>query len=129
MTRTTYLTFALLIFSFTSQAQYAPKTLKVDINNNAIVDLFKPINNSLEMTIDNKKYAIGGYMEGTGGYTYTYKFRNNKTTNKIELIGYDTFYKWPSGNINKSFNAITGQYEVIVEQYNENTEEMETTKH
>jgi len=42
--------------------------------------------------------------------------------NKIELIGYDTFYKWPSGNINKSFNAITGQYEVIVEQYNENTD-------
>ena len=151
MTRTTYLTIAFLIYSFTSQAQYAPKTLKVDINNNAIVDLFKPTTNSLEMTIDNIKYAIsfeklgferlsdlsftnnvltiGGYMEGTGGYTYTYKFRNNKTTKKIELIGYDTFYKWPTGNINKSFNAITGQYEVIVEQYNENTEEMETTKH
>ena len=143
MKRTTFLTIALLIYSLSIQAQDALKTLKVDINNNAIVDIFKPTTNSLEMTIDNIKYAIsfeklgferlsdlsftnnvltiGGYMDGTGGYTYTYKFRNNKTTKKIELIGYDTFYKWPSGNINKSFNAITGQYEVIVEQYNENT--------
>lgn len=151
MKRTIFLTVALLIYSLTFQAQDSPKTLKVDINNNAIVDIFKPTSNSLEMNIDNIKYSIsfealgferisdlsitnnvltiGGYMDGTGGYTYTYKFRNNKNSNKIELIGYDSFYKWPSGNLNKSFNAITGNYEVIVEQYNEQKEEMETTKH
>jgi hypothetical protein len=151
MKRTTFLTIALLIYSLSIQAQDALKTLKVDINNNAIVDIFKPTTNSLEMSIDNIKYSIsfealgferlsdlsitnnvlkiGGYMDGTGGYTYTYKFRNNKNSNKIELIGYDSFYKWPSGNLNKSFNAITGNYEVIVQQYIEQKEEMETTKH
>jgi hypothetical protein len=151
MTRTTFLTITLLIYSLTIQAQDVRKTLKVDINNNSIVDIFKPTNNSLEMTIDNIKYSIsfeelgfewlsdlrftnnvltiGGYMEGTGGYTYKYKFRNNKNSNKIELIGYDSFYKWSTGFINKSFNAITGKYEVIVEQYIEKREKMETTKH
>jgi hypothetical protein len=151
MQRITFLTVAFLIYALPIQAQDEPKTLKVNINNNAIIDIFKPTNNSLEMNIDNMKYSIpyeelgfehlsdlkfinnvltiGGYIEGTGGYTYTYKFRNNKSSNKIELIGYDYFYKWPSGSINKSFNAINGKYEVTVNQYIESKEEMETTKH
>jgi hypothetical protein len=151
MQRITFLTVAFIIYALPILAQDEQKTLKVNINNNAIIDIFRPTNNSLEMNIDNMKYSIpyeelgferlsdlkfinnvltiGGYMEGTGGYTYTYKFRNNKSSNKIELIGYDYFYKWATGNISKSFNAINGKYEVTVEKYIESKDEMETTKH
>jgi hypothetical protein len=110
--------------------------LKVDINNNGQIDVIKPITNSLQLNIDNKNYSISydllgfeflselsfanniliisGYNSGTGAYNWTYKFRNNKLTKRIELIGYDDFNKWVSGNITTSINTITNKYEVLL---------------
>ena len=139
---------------FISKAQQTDldiKTLKVDINANGQIDVIKPSTNGLELNIDNKRYTISyellgfeflselsftnniltisGYNSGTGAYSWTYKFRNNKLTKKIELIGYDDFNKWVSGNITTSINTITNKYEVILEEYNHTKQEMETTKH
>ncbi len=50
-------------------------------------------------------------------------------TKKIELIGYDDFNKWVSGNITTSINTITNKWEVVLEEYNHTSETMETTKH
>jgi len=58
MQRITFLTVAFLIYALPILAQDEPKTLKVNINNNAIIDIFRPTNNSLEMNIDNMKYSI-----------------------------------------------------------------------
>ncbi|MEZ5047933.1 MAG: hypothetical protein R2831_13190 [Chitinophagaceae bacterium] len=137
-----------------SQAQQTDldiKILKADINANGQIDVIKPSNEALKLNIDNKNYTIpyellgfeflselsfknniltiSGYNSGTGAYSWTYKFRNNKLTNKIELIGYDDFNKWVSGNITTSINTITNKWEVILEEYNHTKEIMETTKH
>lgn len=151
MTKTISLTILLLNLTFRIYAQEEPKTLKVDINNNKIIDVFRPTEKSLEIKIDNKQFSIlyeelgfehlsdlrfennvltfGGYMEGTGMYSPTYKFRNNKITNKIELIGYEYFYKWPTGNFNRSYNALTQKYEITIAEYIEKKEDFDETVH
>ncbi|MBK9480871.1 MAG: hypothetical protein IPO02_02560 [Bacteroidetes bacterium] len=139
---------------FTNQAQQTDldvKTLKADLNANGQIDVISPNTYGLELNIDNKNYTISyellgfeflselsftnniltisDYNSGTGAYSWTYKFRNNKLTKKIELIGYDDFNKWVSGNITTSINTITNKYEVILEEYNDTKQEMETTKY
>ena len=139
---------------FTNQAQQIDldiKAIKADINANGQIDVIKPNTYGLELNIDNKNYTISyellgfeflselsftnniltisGYNSGTGAYSWTYKFRNNKFSKKIELIGYDDFNKWISGNITTSINTITNKYEVILEEYNDTKQEMETTKY
>ena len=139
---------------FTGQAQQTDlevKTLKADINANGQIDVIIPRTNELALNIDNRNYTISyellgfeflyelsftnniltisGYNSGTGAYSWTYKFRNNKLTKKIELIGYDDFNKWVSGNITTSINTITNKWEVILEEYNHTKEIMDTTKH
>lgn len=139
---------------YLSQAQETDsdiKTLKADINANGQIDVIKPRPNELALNIDNRNYSIAyellgfeflselsftnnvltiaGYNSGTGAYSWTYKFRNNKLTKKIELIGYDDFNKWVSGNITTSINTITNKWEVVLEEYNHTSETMETTKH
>lgn len=126
-------------------------TLKVDINNNGKIDVLKPSTNCLKLIIDNKNYSISyellgfeklsdlsyknnvltisGFNDGTGGYEWTYKFRNNKLTKMIELIGYDDFNKWVSGNITTSINTITNKYIVLLEEFNVDKQDMETTKY
>jgi hypothetical protein len=113
--------------------------------------VIKPSTNELKLSIDNKNYTISyellgfeflselsftnniltisGYNSGSGAYSWTYKFRHNKLTKKIELIGYDDFNKWVSGNISTNINTITNKWEVILEEYNHTKEIMETTKH
>lgn len=143
-----------LLNIFVSQAQQNDldiKTLKVDINVNGQIDIIKPTTNELKLNIDKNIYTISyellgfeflselsftnniitisGYNSGTGAYSWTYKFRNNKLTRKIELIGYEDFNKWVSGNITTSINTITNKWEVILEEYNHTKEIMETTKH
>ena len=81
------------------------------------------------LSFKNNILTIAGGNEGTGGWAWTYKFRNNKSTNKLELIGYDDFNKWVSGNLTTSFNLITGQYEVIVAEYDEKKQDMVSTTH
>ena len=82
-----------------------------------------------ELSFTNNILTISGYNSGTGTYSWTYKFRYNKLTKKIELIGYDDFNKWVSGNITTSINTITNKWEVILEEYNHTKEIMETKKH
>jgi len=143
-----------LLEIFISQAQQSEldiQTLKIDINANGQIDVIKPSSTELILKIDNKNYTISyellgfellsdlsftnniltisGYNSGSGAYSWTYKFRNNKLTNKIELIGYDDFNKWISGNITTSINTITNKWEVILRDYNHAKEIMETTKH
>jgi hypothetical protein len=138
------ITVAFLISVFNSQAQNENtiKMIKADINNNGVNDIIRPLNKDLEVIIDGVKYKINyendlgfekiGKLEfknnvisitsesnGTGLWTYTYKFRNNKVKNKIELIGYEDFNKWSSGYMTTSINLITGKYEVNVEEWNE----------
>lgn len=127
------------------------KTLKADINANGQIDILIPSSNELKMNIDNKNYTISykllgfdflselsftnniltisGYNSGSGAYSWTYKFRYNKTTKKMELIGYDDFNKWVSGSITTSINTITNKWEVILEEYNHTKRVMESTKH
>jgi hypothetical protein len=127
------------------------KILKVDINANGQVDIIQPRTKDLAMKIDNKNYTLAyerlgfeflsalsfknnvltitGGNSGTGGYSWTYKFRNNKLTKKIELIGYDDFGKWVSGNITTSVNMLTSKWEVMVTELNHAKNVMDTTKH
>jgi hypothetical protein len=129
------ITITALLVTFLSHAQnnFGLKVIKKDINNNGIQDIIKPFNNYLEISIDNKKYKIDfendfgfqnlteiefinnvlvvtGGNDGTGAWSFTYKFRNNKLKNKIELIGYDDFSKWVSGNRTTSINLVNGKY-------------------
>ena len=103
-----------LIGTLTSYAQNDNniETIRVDLNNNGIIDVIKPLNSYLEVKIDNRTYnisyendfgfenigeleyknkviTISSQSQGTGLWTYTYKFRFNKLKNKIELIGYE----------------------------------------
>ncbi|MEN9998872.1 MAG: hypothetical protein RI922_1862 [Bacteroidota bacterium] len=127
------------------------KPLTADINSNGQTDVIKPGTNELALNIDNKNYTISyellgfeflselsftnntltisGFNSGTGAYSWTYKFRTNKSTKKIELIGYDDFNKWVSGNIASSINTLTNKWEVILEEYNPKKEVMETKKY
>ncbi|MBE0391151.1 hypothetical protein [Flavobacterium sp. PL002] len=139
---------------FISEAQKADlsiKTLNVDLNANGLIDVIIPRTNELELKIDNKNYTIpydllgfeflsqlsfrnniliiSGYNSGSGAYSWTYKFRNNKLTKKIELIGYDDFNKWISGNITTSVNTITNKWIVDLEEYNHANGIMESKKH
>ena len=122
-----------------AQNQDAIEAIKTDINQNKIVDDIRAVNNKILIDLDHKKYTlsyellgfehlselsfkkgillISGYNDGTGAYTWTYKFRANKA-GKMELIGYDDFNKWVSGNLTTSYNAITGSFLVIQEEYN-----------
>jgi len=140
-----------ILISQARQTESDVKTLKTDINANGQADVIKPGTNALSLSIDNKSYTISygllgfeslselnftnniltisGYNSGTGAYSWVYKFRNNKLTKKIELIGYDDFNKWVSGNITTSINTVTNKYKVILEEYNHAKQEMETTKH
>ncbi len=137
------ITISLLFVSLLSNAQnkYGLKTLKIDINNNGIQDVIKPFDEYMELKIDNKKYKINyendlgfeiteiefsnnviiisGGTNGTGAWSFTYKFRYNKLKNKIELIGYEDFSKWVSGNRTTSINLINNKYEVTVMEWNE----------
>ena len=133
-----------LIGTLTSYAQNDNniETIRVDLNNNGIIDVIKPLNSYLEVKIDNRTYnisyendfgfenigeleyknkviTISSQSQGTGLWTYTYKFRFNKSKNKIELIGYEDFNKWASGSMTTSINLATGKYEVKVEEWNE----------
>jgi hypothetical protein len=135
-------TFIISILNCQGQNENRLKSIKTDINNNGVIDLIRPLNSDLELIIDGKKFKINyendfGFenigevkyinnvitiiseSQGTGLWTYTYKFRYNKAINKIELIGYDDFNKWVSGNMTTSINLITGKYEVAVEEWNE----------
>jgi hypothetical protein len=125
--------------------------IKADINANGQIDVITAGTESLKLSIDKKQYSIPyellgfdllselsfknnilkirGYNSGSGAYSWTYKFRYNKQTKKIELIGYDDFNKWVSGSISTSINTITNQWEVKLDQYNHDTDKMETTKH
>ncbi|VXB56936.1 exported hypothetical protein [Flavobacterium sp. 9AF] len=140
-----------ILISQAQQTDLEVKALKIDINANGIIDEIKPSTDALHLNIDNKSYTIpyellgfeflsklsfinnvliiSGYNSGTGAYSWTYKFRNNKLTNKIELIGYDDFNKWVSGHIKTSINTLTNKWEVIIEEYNPTKEIMETSKH
>jgi hypothetical protein len=140
-----------IFISHAQQTDLDIKTLKADINANGQIDVIKPSTNELKLSIDNKNYTISyellgfeflselsftnniltisGYNSGSGAYSWTYKFRHNKLTKKIELIGYDDFNKWVSGNISTNINTITNKWEVILEEYNHTKEIMETTKH
>lgn len=140
-----------ILISQAQQTDLDIKTLKADINANGQIDVIKPSKEALKLNIDNKNYTIpyellgfeflselsftnniltiSGYNSGTGAYSWTYKFRNNKLTNKIELIGYDDFNKWVSGNITTSINTLTNKWRVVLEEYNHTKEIMETTKH
>lgn len=140
-----------IFITYAQQIDLDIKTIKADINTNGQIDIIKPYINELKLNIDNKNYTIkyellgfeflselsftnniltiSGYNSGTGAYSWTYKFRYNKLTKKIELIGYDDFNKWVSGNISTSINTITNKWEVIIEEYNHTKEIMETTKH
>ena len=140
-----------ILISQAQQSDLDIKPLKTDINANGQIDVIKPKTNELALNIDNRNYTISyellgfeflselsftnniltisGYNSGSGAYSWTYKFRNNKLTKKIELIGYDDFNKWVSGNIITSINTITNKWEVVLEEYNHTKEIMETTKH
>lgn len=140
-----------IFISYAEQTTIDIKTLKADINANGQIDIIKPSGYELKLKIDNKSYTISyellgfeflselsfknniltisGYNSGSGAYSWTYKFRNNKLTKKIELIGYDDFNKWVSGNVTTSINTITNKWEVILEEYNHTKGIMETTKH
>ncbi len=139
---------------FMSQAQENEldiKPLEADINLNGQTDVIKPGTNELALNIDNRDYSISyqllgfeflselsfandiltisGFNSGTGAYSWTYKFRSNKSTKKIELIGYEDFNKWVSGNIASSINTLTNKWEVILKEYNPKKEVMETKKY
>lgn len=140
----------LLDIQIFAQNHEATESIKTDINHNNIVDDIHASNNKILIDIDHKKFTlsyellgfehlselsfkkgvlvISGYNDGTGAYTWTYKFRANKA-GKMELIGYDDFNKWVSGNITTSFNAITGIFKVMNQEYNHDSNVMETTKH
>lgn len=62
-------TFSFLSFNLI-QAQFGDKAelLKVDINNNGILDEIKPMQDVLEMKIDNKKYSLK--FEDTFGFQH-----------------------------------------------------------
>lgn len=140
----------LVVFSlatFIVTAQSDPIILRADINHNAITDVLRTTDSSLQMRIDGKSIQLGfdrlgfeeisqlsfkkniltirGGNDGTGAFTWTYKFRHNTKTNEIELIGFDSFSKWISGSITKSINLLTWQYEILLENYNHQTDQME----
>jgi len=131
-------------------SQIQIKSIKADITGNNEVDILAPNDSSIIMKIDNKKYeiliwnfgfeslseltfknkiiTISGGNNGTGAFSWIYKFRHNSKTQKIELIGFDSFSKWVSGNITKSVNLVTEKYEIILEAYNYEKDKMEVSK-
>jgi hypothetical protein len=145
------LIYLLNIFINQAQTDINIKPLKVDLNANGQIDVINPSTDELKLNIDNKSYTISygllgfeflselsftnniltisGFNNGTGAYSWTYKFRNNQLTKKLELIGYDDFNKWVSGNITTSINTITNMWEVVLKDYNHAKGIMETSKH
>jgi hypothetical protein len=142
-----YLLFLLSPFAAAAQAEVLP--LEIDINSNGMMDFVNAEGDGIEVNIDNKRTAISnerlgfqylsdlkfinktllitGGNEGTGGFTWTYRFRYNKTLKQVELIGFDSFSKWVSGSITKSLNLLTGKYKVTVQEYNHTAKKMEAT--
>jgi len=138
----------LTLYSF---SQITIEPIRADVTGNAIVDLITHTDSSIIMILDNKKYnilfenlgfehlsalsfknnvlAIAGGNDGTGAYSWSYKFRRNVKTQKLELIGFDSFSKWVSGNITKSINLLTGQYEILLESYNHKKDAMDISKY
>jgi hypothetical protein len=147
----TLLLFIFIIQLFHSSAQQNSldiQPLKADLNANGQLDIISPMSDCLNLKIDNKSYSmsyellgfellselsfknniliISGFNSGSGYYNWTYKFRYNKESNNIELIGYDDFNKWISGNISTSINTITNKFIVTLTEYNIETDKMET---
>jgi hypothetical protein len=138
-----------LICPFVTVAQVEVLPLEIDINSNGMMNFVNAEGDGIEVNIDNKRMAISnerlgfqylsdlkfinktllisGGNEGTGGFTWTYRFRYNKTLKQVELIGYDSFSKWVSGSITKSLNLLTGKYKVTVQEYNHAKKKMEAT--
>jgi hypothetical protein len=144
--------FFLLLLPCLSHAQ--PDTeiepLLIDINNNGVKDLIEHFKGDLIMTIDGIKHVVSleayfpfefldelvfdknvlilsGYNNGTGGFSWKYKFRYNKVTDHIELIGYDDFNKWVSGYMKTSFNVITGDWIIERIQFDDEGEDFTIT--
>ena len=141
--------FLLKIIPGFSQNQIAP--INVDINLDNRLDNITPTDSSLILKINNKKgevlfgnfgfetlsglkftnniLLISGRNEGSGAFSWNYKFRYNMKNRKIELIGFDSFSKWVSGSITKSINLLTKQYEIILEEYNHEKNKMDISKY
>ncbi|MBB6371494.1 hypothetical protein [Chryseobacterium shigense] len=61
------------------------------------------------------------YQEGTGVYGHGLKLRFNQKVKDIQLIGYDYSYRTPGGHCNKTYNLLTGDYNVTNDFYNMKT--------
>ena len=145
-----FLSLFLLLILKIAEAQLSTNILKTDLNENGVVDIIKPLEDKFEIFLDNKKFfipfrllgfsslegisftkkifTIESGFEGTGMYNSIYKFRNNSKTKKMELIGYEYGFKWVTGNFHKSYNALTGNYEIILSEYNEKKDKFDEKK-
>jgi hypothetical protein len=69
------------------------------------------------------------YQEGTGVYGHELKLRYNLIAKKLQLIGYNYSYRTPAGHCNKSYNLLTGKYNVINDFYDNETKKIKIEKH
>ncbi len=139
-----------IIVCYHTHAQVITKPIIVDINNNKIIDNISADAQQISILLDkvsyyisfeqlgfeyltalnfkNKVLSITGRNDGTGGHTWVYKFRAN-AKHEMELIGYERYYKWVSGNVSKSYNVVTGKYFVTINKYDPFKEEMASTQY
>ena len=82
----------------------------------------------LNPKLKNKTLEFQLYQEGTGVYGHNLKLRYNNKYRKIELIGYDNSYRTPEGHCNKSYNLLTGNYNVINDFYDNNSGKIKIKK-
>lgn len=59
-----------------------------------------------------KNVLVVTYLEDRSQYARTFKLRLNTDKNSIQIIGFDTDYRTSTGNCIKSYNLLTGNYEV-----------------
>ena len=55
-----------------------------------------------------------GYFEDNSAFGRFFKLRYDNTEKALQIIGYDSGYRLSDGNCNKSYNLITGKYDVTV---------------
>ena len=84
-------------------------------NKNHIVELSKEGNgHCLDLEVKSNVIQFGVVSGGTGLYAPVFKIRYNHTKRKIQLIGFDYSYRISGhkGNCQKSYNLLTGDYNV-----------------
>ncbi len=77
----------------------------------------------MPLEVNNNVLTMGYYSDGTAAFGCFFKLRYHNSK-QVQIIGYDSEYRLPNGYINKSYNLLTGDYNVMVQKIEDGTEKV-----